>query len=110
MRDYLALVSWFSLIWLTIPAIAGEASGGVSGDDFAALYSQVGKLTDAGRYAEAVPLAKQLEALAESQFGDESPQHAIALNSLGNLCLHLNEYALAEPPLRRALSIAQKLL
>jgi esterase/lipase superfamily enzyme/tetratricopeptide (TPR) repeat protein len=73
----------------------------------AALNKQIAQLKAAGKYAEAVPLAKQALALAEKK-GANSPDVAQALDTLAELYEAQNKFAEAEPLLKRSLSIREK--
>ncbi|MDP1639819.1 MAG: alpha/beta hydrolase [Hyphomicrobium sp.] len=75
--------------------------------DVAALNKQIAQLKAAGKYAEAVPLAKQALALAEKK-GPSSPDVAQALDTLAGLYEAQNKYAEAEPLLKRSLAIRVK--
>ena len=75
--------------------------------DVAALNRQIAQLKAAGKYAQAVPLAKQALALAEKK-GPDSPDVAAALDTLAELYEAENKYAEAEPLLKRALAIREK--
>ena len=75
--------------------------------DVAALNRQIAQLKAAGKYAQAVPLAKQALALAEKR-GPDSPDVANALDTLAELYEAENKYAEAEPLLKRSLAIREK--
>jgi len=75
--------------------------------DVAALNRQIAQLKAAGKYAQAVPLAKQAVALAEKK-GPNSPDVAKALDTLADLYEAQNKYAEAEPLLKRSLAIREK--
>ena len=74
------------------------------------LYSQVFKLHDQGRYAEAADVAKKALRVAEDRFGDEHPNVAISLNNLAYLYDCQGNYVKSEPLYKRALAILEKLL
>ena len=75
--------------------------------DVAALNKQIAQLKAAGKYAEAVPLARQALALAEKKSAN-STDVANALDTLAGLYEAQNKYAEAEPLLKRSLSIREK--
>ena len=75
--------------------------------DVAALNKQIAQLKAAGKYAEAVPLAKQALVLAEKK-GANSPDVAQALDTLAGLYEAQNKFAEAEPLLKRSLSIRER--
>ena len=75
--------------------------------DAAALNTQIAQLKAAGKYAQAVPLAKEALALAEKK-GANSPEVAKALDTLAELYEAQNKFAEAQPLLKRSLSIREK--
>ena len=75
--------------------------------EMAALNRQIAQLKAAGKYAQAVPLAKQALTLAEKK-GPDSPDVAAALDTLAELYEAENKYAEAEPLLKRSLAIREK--
>ncbi|WP_437312110.1 tetratricopeptide repeat protein [Sorangium sp. So ce388] len=68
------------------------------------------ELEQAGRYDEAIPLARRALELREKALGPEHPGVAINLNSLAGLLQTKGDYAAAEPLYRRALAIQEKAL
>ena len=72
------------------------------------LNQQAEKLSQSGRYAEAVPLVKQALALREKTLGPESPYTAQSVNDLALLYDEMADYARAEPLYLRALKIYEK--
>jgi tetratricopeptide (TPR) repeat protein len=73
------------------------------------LSGRVVELEQAGRYDEAIPLARRALALRESALGPEHPDVATSLNKLAGLLQAKVDNA-AEPLLRRALAIREKAL
>lgn len=78
--------------------------------DLEALYEEVTTLYEAGKYEEAIPIAKNLLELAENKFGPEHPDTAASLNILAELYRAMDDYARAEPLSQRALKIYEKAL
>ena len=79
-------------------------------DDLSSLRGQVRQLYEAGKYAEAVPLAQRAVELAEKQFGPEHPDVATSLNNIALIYQAQGRYAEAEPLLKRSLAIREKTL
>ena len=73
-----------------------------------AIYKRGQELYQAGKYAEAVPIAEHYAQLIEARHGTDSPEHALALNNLAHLLQATNRLAEAEPLMRRALAIDEK--
>src|SRR5262245_24831285 len=72
------------------------------------LIKQFEQLTEARQHQAAVPIAQQILAARESQYG---PDHRIVAIWLSNLAFHyqnLARHAEAEPLLKRALAIEEK--
>ena len=78
--------------------------------DAEALSKQFVELEQAGKYAEAIPLAQQLLAIYEKTFGPDHPNVAMVLNNLAELYLNQGRYADAEPLFKRSLAIDEKAL
>ncbi|WP_437902736.1 tetratricopeptide repeat protein [Sorangium sp. So ce327] len=68
------------------------------------------ELHKAGRYDEAIPLARRALDLRENALGPEHPDVAITLHNLAALLKAKGDYAAAEPLFRRALAIQEKAL
>jgi len=71
------------------------------------LQKQVGQLNQAGKFAEAIPIAEDSLKLAEKAFGPNHPQTALWLNNLAELYNSMGHYSEAEPLLQRALTIEE---
>jgi CHAT domain-containing protein/tetratricopeptide (TPR) repeat protein len=74
------------------------------------LLQQIGELSKAGRYADAIPLGRQLLAALENMAGKDHPMAAMGLLSLGDLYRLQGQLDEAEPLLLRALAIREKVL
>jgi CHAT domain-containing protein len=72
------------------------------------LLQQIGELSKAGRYADAIPLGRQLLAALENMAGKDHPMAAMGLLSLGDLYRLQGQLDEAEPLLLRALAIREK--
>ena len=77
-------------------------------DDCDALNERASELYQAGKYAEAMPLAKHCADVAKSRYGSQAWQYANALNNLALLLMQTNRLSEAEPLMRRALAIDEK--
>ena len=84
---------------------APEPPGAVS-----PLQNELQALYDAGKYAEAIPLAQQYLEESRSKFGDEHREVANAVTWLGGLYHMRGRYAEADPLMRQALAIREKVL
>jgi len=74
------------------------------------LNARVMALYQAGKLAEAVPLAQQALAIAEKASGPTHPKVAQSLNNLAVLYRDQGRYADAEPLFGRSLAIREKAL
>ncbi|MBO0740978.1 MAG: CHAT domain-containing protein [Hyphomicrobiaceae bacterium] len=74
------------------------------------LLQQITELSKAGRYADAIPLGRQLVTTLENMAGKDHPMTAMGLLSLGDLYRLQGQFDEAEPLLLRALSITEKAL
>ncbi len=74
------------------------------------LKQQINELYRAGKYSEAIPIARRLLELREKTLGQEHPNTATSLNNLALLYKAMGDYAKAEPLYQRALKIREKAL
>lgn len=70
------------------------------------LQEQVRTLYDAGRFREAIPLAREAAALVERRFGPSNPQTGTALRNLAGVLREAGELAEAGALFERALEIS----
>jgi CHAT domain-containing protein/tetratricopeptide (TPR) repeat protein len=75
-----------------------------------ALNRQVVQLRQAGKYAEAIPIAQRALALTERLRGPDHPDLSTRLNHLASLFVPQGRYAEAEPLWKRSLAIREKAL
>ena len=73
------------------------------------LESQLNQFASAGKFDEALKVARELVKLREAGKGAEHPDTASALNTLAALLTRTGNYEAAEPVSRRSLAIAEKL-
>lgn len=71
---------------------------------------EAGKLSDAGKLEQALPLAEQALALREKALGGEHPDVATALKKLADLYKTKSDYDKAESLYQRALAIRERVL
>ena len=74
------------------------------------LNQQVDELYQAGRYAEAIPLAEQALTIRETALGPDHPDTATSLNNLAFLYDSQGRYGEAEPLYQRSLAIRETAL
>ena len=84
--------------------------GGAADAELANLGSQVNQLYQAGKYAQAIPIAERYAQGIEARHGTGGPEYALALNNLGLLLQATNRLAEAEPLMRRTIAIYEKSL
>jgi len=72
------------------------------------LNKQVTELYQAGKFNEAIPIAKKSLELSEIALGPDNPATVQALNNLAELYRSMGDYAKAEPLYQRALNITEK--
>ena len=105
-RHWLGVVVCLSVLdgVTRLPAAAQGA------DELAALNAQVEKFYSAGKYAEAIEIAKRSLALAERQSGPDHPDVGTSLNNLAALYDSQGRYGEAEPLYKRSLALYEKAL
>jgi tetratricopeptide (TPR) repeat protein len=92
------------------PTAPGPAATTVSQDLERAvqLNQQATDLNKQGRYAESLPLAKQVLAIFEKALGPNHPSVAVALANLAQIYVQQKQYDLAEPLYKRCTAILEK--
>ncbi|MGA7324450.1 MAG: tetratricopeptide repeat protein [Rhodomicrobium sp.] len=78
--------------------------------DIAALNQHGFELYYAGKYAEALPVAKQYAELIERRYGTAHSEYATALYYISEILRATNRLTEAEPLFRQALAIGEKSL
>ncbi len=104
----LAAVALAAAIGIAHPALAQSGALEQSDDDLAALDRHVAQLREAGKYAEAIPLARRYAEAMVARHGAQHPEYARALNDLALLLRAANRPAEAEPLYARALDLMEK--
>ena len=74
------------------------------------LNRRVLELYQAGKYQQAMPIARQLLEICEKTLGPKHPDTATSLNDLAELYRAMGGFPKAEPLYRRALAIHEKAL
>lgn len=93
-----------SLLWIGLGAASLAQQPSQAIDDIEALNLEAGRLSRDGRFAEAVPIAQRVLALAEARFAPNDPNLATALNNLAYM--HFAQHSAEAVPLYlRLLSI-----
>jgi tetratricopeptide (TPR) repeat protein len=118
LRDFIAPASGGRLLksTCTAAALAGLLIGAASVslaqqiDEVTELNKKIFELNNAGKYADAVPLAQQVLAIREKALGRDDPGVATSLNNLAELYADQGRYADAEPSYKRSLAIREKAL
>src|SRR5215831_13454379 len=85
-------------------------SAAQSSETAADLDKTINHLLEAGRYAEAIPLAERSLAIRESELGPNHPDVAVSLHLLGRARMEAAVYAQAKPVFERALAIREAAL
>jgi tetratricopeptide (TPR) repeat protein len=97
-------------VGLLVAGAAAAISARAQSDDLAALNRRISELHNAGKYAEAIPLAATSLELTRSQKGHDHLDTATRMTWLGGLYQSQGRYAEAEPLLKQAVSILEKAL
>ncbi len=74
------------------------------------LQQQITDLRRQGKDARALPVAVRLNALVREHLGEEHPDYAASLNTLGSVYHAMGDHAAAEPLYRQALAAARRTL
>ncbi len=99
----LLCASAFTLV-LNVAPVSGQQEL----DEAKSLNQQVVKLYQAGKYAEAIPLAQRALAIREKALGPAHPKVAKSFNDLAALYQAMGDSAKAEALYQRAQSIKEK--
>ena len=97
--------AFFLLLQATPPVFAQGA-----GSEWDNLSQEANELSRAGKYEQAVVVARKALEVAEKNVGPNHPDVATSLNNLAVLYDTQGQYAQAEPLLKRALAINEKAL
>src|SRR5262249_43726103 len=85
-----------------------STSHGQRTNEASELTTKVYELFNAGRYADAIPIAQRALALQEKRLGRDHPDVANALNILAALYYKQGRFADAEPLFQRLVAIDEK--
>ena len=107
---YFTLAIVFEAALVGAPLLAPGPTNAQTNDDLAALNQQVQQLYQAGKYAEALPIAERYVSAAKQRHGEGHTEYAKAISWLAVLLRANNRPAEAEPLMRRALAIDEKSL
>ena len=110
MRIRIALVCSLFAASITLVLAVNPASGQQWLDEAKALNQRMLQLYQAGKYAEAIPLAQKELVIWEKALGRSHPQVATSLNNLGQLYYQTGAYAKAEPLYQLSLAIRKRAL
>jgi len=80
------------------------------GDDPASLAQQIDQLRNAGKFADALPLAERLVALVKSRHAESSLEYAEALHQLAATYFFQSRHTEAEPIFLQVLAIRERAL
>ena len=105
-----AVCSVISACLMLFTVSVGSALGQQEIQEANELNQTVMKLYQAGKYAEAIPLARRALGLREQALGPMHPDVATSLNYLGALLENMGDYAEARPLMERALKINEQAL
>jgi tetratricopeptide (TPR) repeat protein len=100
-RVLIAAALFALALWPTSFAIAQT-------NEAAELNQTIDELYQAGRYAEAIPLALKVLDIQEKALGPDHPAVAIALDRLADLYVKRHRYTEAEPLYKRAIEIYEQ--
>ena len=89
---------------------SGSAAEAEAASEADSLNRQVIDLYQAGKYQEAILIARQVLEIDEKTNGPEHPSTTTSLNNLALLYNAMGDYAKAEPLVRRAVAIKEKAL
>src|SRR5947207_1544287 len=76
--------------------VTGSASAQTD-DELETVYQRVIAMFNAGKYAEAIPIAEQYASAVRARHGEDHSEYATALNNLAALLQATNRLADAEP-------------
>lgn len=103
-------VRWFcGLAMMLAVAVAGPASAQTAAEADK-LNAEVVRLYQAGKFAEAIPLAQRALRIREKALGPEHPDVGQSLSNLASVYRALGRYGEAEPLYRRGLAIREAAL
>jgi TonB family protein len=96
------------LAFAALDASAGQGAARGEAAEADRLNADVVKLYRAGKYDEALPVARRVVELREKALGGDDVKVAYALANLGNIYARKGDHKEAEPLFARALAVAEK--
>ena len=102
MKNQLALFLILGAVFFALSVATAQS------ENYSTVLSRLKELKNQGRYAEAIPVAKDFLELSKKEYGPIG--EAAGLSSLGMLYEKQGRYGEAEPILERALAIREKAL
>jgi len=103
-------VRWLSLTALLVLCLCAPGHSQQGPNELAAINKRFIELREAGKYAEATPLAMRALELTRARRGENHPDTATSMVWLADLYRDQGRYAEAEPLYRRSLTIREKAL
>lgn len=100
--------AFFLIATFCVPApCLAQPQPGSSGNEAAQLIDKALKLSEDGRYGDAISLAERALSLQEAQFGKDSPEAAAAATSLAGIYQRVGRFADAERLIGRAIALRE---
>jgi len=103
-------IDWACAVVLALTVAAAEPASGQAPSDTEKSSAEITRLYQAGKYAEAIRLAKLVLALREKALGPDHLEVHALLNNLASMYLARGGYAEAEPLYKRSLALIEKAL
>jgi tetratricopeptide (TPR) repeat protein len=96
------------LLWVVLCISAHAAGSSEDEANISALHEKSRQLRQAGKFADALPIARKSLELSERTLGSEHPGTARSLKNLAMLYSSTGDYLAAKPLYQRALNIREK--
>jgi CHAT domain-containing protein/Tfp pilus assembly protein PilF len=98
-------VPLLALVLLVAGVVTFGSARAQSDDELKALNQRVFELHRAGKFREAIPIAKEFVTAARNRYGEVDPVYATAISWLAQLLQDTGQFAEAEPLVRRTLAL-----
>ena len=92
MRRLMGVLALLAMLWAPVRVGAQEAS-----DEVTALSREVDQLFQAGRFADAIPIAQRALAMLKVQYPEDDFHNAILLKRVAEMYARQGRYGDAEP-------------